>query len=100
MGFPNAPFVTPVLFYSELMTRLGMCGLDGMILLVREGLQISEDEIAEFVNQPVWEVHKRAETCLRYVSGKGRKWMQRGKYPPITYREFRLHIKEGQSSDV
>ena len=91
---PSAYFEMPILIYVELITRLEKCGLDGLILLLREALDMAEDEIAIYFNQSTDIIHKRAETALRYISGRGRKWMKRGKWEPISYHEFKNYHRK------
>jgi hypothetical protein len=93
----GASFEAAKQLYIELTERLERCGLDGLLLIVREGLGLGEDELGDFLKQPRHKIGKRADTALRYVSGRGRKWMRRGEYEPLTYHEFRHHKK---SSDV
>jgi len=95
----GASFETAKQIYTELMERLARCGLDGLLLVAREGLGLDEYELGDFLKQPGGKTGKRADTAMRYVSGRGRKWMHRGEYEPLTYHEFRHHIKR-KSSDV
>ena len=93
----SAYFETPAQIYSELTERLERCGQDGLILLAREGLEMDEYEIGKYFNQPEHKIRNRANTALRYVSGKSRKWQKRGKYEAVSYHEFR-HRKPVKTS--
>ena len=69
----------------ELEGRLKKCGLDGLILLVQESLNMFSTDLGDYLNLPDTEIIKRAETALLYVSGEECK--------PITYQEFK-HLME------
>lgn len=97
--YAGAYFEVTKLIYIELKERLGRCGLDGLLLIAREGLGLDEDEIGDFLHQPRDKIRKRANTAMRYVRGRNRKWTQRGKYEPITYHEFRHHIVKKTSDN-
>lgn len=96
----GAYFEAPTLIYAELITRLEKCGLDGLILVAREGLEMSEDELGAYFNQPAQKIHKRAQTALRYVSGRERKWHKRGKLEAISYHDFKHYKKHAQNRNL
>ena len=84
---------SPIPVHWELTTRLKQCGLDGLLLLIRESFDMPEAELSEYLNQSVSEIEGRANTALRYVSGKERKWEKREGWDPVTYQEFK-HLVE------
>lgn len=95
----GASFETAKQLYIELKERLERCGLDGLLLVAREGLGLDDNELGDFLRQPGGRIGKRANTAMRYVTGRNRKWTQRGKYEPTTYHEFRHHIVKKKSDD-
>lgn len=91
--YPEGPSggnaVNPFHLYLELMALLKQCGLDGLILLARESLDMLEVDLGGFFNQSAKEIIERTQTALRYVSGK----LRHDDWDPITYQEFK-HLAE------
>ena len=85
----DACMVSPVLLYIRLTQCLKQCGLDGLILLAWEGLDMIVAELSQYLNQSVSEVMERAQTALRYVSYE----LQHQGEDPVTYQEFK-HLAE------
>jgi len=71
--------------YLDVTRHLKECGLDGLILLARESLDMLEVDLAGFFNQSAKEIIERTQTALRYVSGK----LRHDDWDPITYQEFK-----------
>ena len=88
-GPPGEYRAVPIKLYLEVMTPLKQCGLDGLILLARESLDMLEVDLGEFFNQSAKEIIERTQTALRYVSGK----LRHDDWDPITYQEFK-HLAE------
>ena len=80
---------SPGLLYIRLTECLKKCGLDGLILLAWEGLDMIVGELGQYLNQSSSEVIERAQTALRYVSYE----LQHQGEDPITYQEFK-HLVE------
>ena len=93
----GASFETARGIYVELIERLERCGLDGLLLVVKEGLGLDDYELGDFLKQPGGKIRKRTNTAMRYISGRNRKWTKRGKWDPITYHEFR-HYHRGKNT--
>ncbi len=106
----RAYFETSAIITAELTTRMKHCGIDGMILLLfcsfdSENKEWLGRQIANFMGADLETVRKRAETALRYISGrwpKSRNYKQfvqhkgaesvskkRGKQPEPTKSKFR-----------
>ena len=81
--------VSPVLLYIRLTQCLKKCGLDGLILLAWEGLDMIVGELGQYLNQSSSEVIERAQIALRYVSYE----LQHQGEDPVTYQEFK-HLAE------
>ena len=68
---------------------LKKCGLDGLILLAWEGLDMLVGELGQYLNLSGSETVERAQIALRYVSYE----LQHQGEDPITYQEFK-HLVE------
>jgi hypothetical protein len=90
-SYPEGPAgeyaINPFHLYLELTERLRQCGLDGLVLLARESLDMLEVDLGEFFNQSAKEIMERTQTALRYVSGK-----LRHDWGSITYQEFKRSV--------
>lgn len=91
--YPEGPLgeymAAPFVLYLEVTKHLKECGLDGLILLARESLDMLEVDLGRFFNQSAKEIIERAQTALRYVSGK----LRHDDWDLITYQEFK-HLAE------
>lgn len=86
---PGERLVSPFPLYLNLLRYLKECGLDGLILLARESLDMLEVDLGGFFNQSAKEIIERTQTALRYVSGK----LRHDDWDSITYQEFK-HLVE------
>ena len=83
---------SPALLYISLTECLKKCGLDGLILLARESLDMLEGDLGGFFNQSAKEIIKMAQTALLYVSYE----LQHKDADPITYQEFKHLVELGR----
>ena len=77
------------LLYIKLTQCLKKCGLDGLILLAWEGLDMLVGELGQYLNLSGSETVERAQIALRYVSYE----LQHQGEDPVTYQEFK-HLVE------
>ncbi len=93
----KAPFVTPIECVAELSIRLEKCGLDGLILLMIECWNESDETISKYLSIPVWSVTKRANCALKYISsGPNRRWQDTKKWEGLSYKDFKKARGKGK----
>lgn len=69
----KAPFVTPVEYAAEILTRLEKAGIDGLILEAVECWDKSPDSMAAYFKVEEWVIARRKRRALAFVAGWRRK---------------------------
>jgi len=82
----EASFVKPEIIAAEVESRLEMTGRDGDLCMLHYHNGMAEYEIARLMNWDVWEVTRRIDRAMRYMSG----WKRKKR----TYQEFINHPKK------
>lgn len=93
-GKHRAYFETPILYATEIQSRMEKCGIDGLILEAIECWDKSVASLASYFRMPEWSIRKRRKTALGYVaSGPARRWHHIKKRKGETYQDFKKRRK-------